>query len=239
MLIVSIVSIILHNPPSVYVPAGWTPPVKKSAGAKLDFSVSEMLSTKQFYLIWLTYFIGCASGLMIIGQTAPIGKELAGYPKETAALGVGLLAIFNAIGRIWWGKVSDNFGRAKTLFTIFLICGITILSYKMIAVFPAWYWIGISLVGLCFGGYLALYPAINADFFGTKNVGINYGVIFTAYGVGGLLSNIFAPKVKELTGSYDVAFIIMAIACLVSAVLAFLIKAPQTTNTCNCADKKE
>ncbi|MFH1004954.1 MAG: OFA family MFS transporter [Bacteroidota bacterium] len=239
LVIVSIGALILRNPPAGYVPTGWIPPVK-AASSKANFSASEMLSTKQFYLIWFTYFFGCASGLMIIGQTSPIGQEVAKYSAGTAALGVSLLAIFNTLGRILWGKISDSFGRTKTLFTIFLICGITILSYNLIATYPAWYWIGISLVGLCFGGYLALYPAINADFFGTKNVGINYGIIFTAYGVGGLLSNIFAPKVKELTGSYDIAFIIMAIACFLSAVLVFLIKVPQTnTCTCNCDTKNE
>lgn len=67
------------------------------------------------------------------------------------------------------------------------------------------------------------------DFFGTKNVDINYGVIFTAYGVGGLLSNIFAPKVKELTGTYTIAFIVMAILCLLGAALTFLIKSPQAS----------
>ncbi|MBI4721967.1 MAG: OFA family MFS transporter, partial [Candidatus Stahlbacteria bacterium] len=175
LIIVSIGALILRNPPAGYVPMGWTPPAK-TVSSKADFSTREMLSTGQFYLIWLTYFFGCASGLMIIGQTSPIGQELAKYSKGTAALGVSLLAIFNTLGRIFWGKLSDTFGRTKTLFTIFLICGLAILSYNLIAVFPVWYWVGISLVGVCFGGYLALYPAINADFFGTKNVGINYGV---------------------------------------------------------------
>ena len=219
-------ALILRNPAPGYIPAGWTPPIK-AANVKSDFSVGEMLSTGQFYLIWVMYFIGCASGLMIIGQTSPIGQELANYTKQTAALGVSLLAIFNAFGRIFWGRISDSIGRMRTLFLMFLICGLAMFSYNLITALPIWFWFGISFVGFCFGGYLALFPAINADFFGTKNVGINYGFIFTAYGVGGLLSNIFAPRVKELTGGYTVAFIVTGILCFVGAILTFLVKPPK------------
>jgi OFA family oxalate/formate antiporter-like MFS transporter len=221
--LVFIGALILRNPPAGYKPAGWNPPAV-STSVKVDFSAKEMLSTGQFYLIWLMYFIGCASGLMVIGQTSPIGQELAKYTKETAALGVSLLAIFNALGRIFWGKISDSFGRMKTLFLMFLICGLAILSYNLIATAPVWFWFGISLVGFCFGGYLALFPAVTADLFGTKSVGVNYGFVFTAYGVGGLLSNIFAPRVKELTGGYSVAFIVTGILCLIGAILTFLVK---------------
>ncbi|MBS4016133.1 MAG: OFA family MFS transporter [Candidatus Latescibacteria bacterium] len=221
--LVFIGALILRNPPAGYKPVGWNPPAV-TASRKVDFSAKEMLSTGQFYLIWLMYFIGCASGLMVIGQTSPIGQELAKYTKEAAALGVSLLAIFNALGRIFWGKISDSFGRMKTLFLMFLICGLAILSYNLIATAPVWFWFGISLVGFCFGGYLALFPAITADLFGTKSVGVNYGFVFTAYGVGGLLSNIFAPRVKELTGGYSVAFIVTGILCLIGAILTFLVK---------------
>ncbi len=218
--------LLLRNPPVGYKPEGWIPP-QIITSTKAEFTTAQMLSTGQFYLIWIMYFFGCATGLMIIGQTSPIGQELAKYSKQTAALGVSLLAIFNALGRIFWGRISDSFGRIKTIFFIFLICGIAILSYNIIARLPSWYWIGISLVGLCFGGYLALFPAITADFFGTENVGINYGFMFTAFGVGGLLSNIFAPRVKELTGGYSVAFIVTGILCLIGAILTFLVKPPK------------
>ncbi|MCX7785864.1 MAG: OFA family MFS transporter [candidate division WOR-3 bacterium] len=226
LILVFIGGMILRNPPSGYKPAGWTAPTI-TATSKIDFSVGEMLSTGRFYLIWLMYFIGCACGLMVIGQTSPIGQELAQYSKETAAFGVSLLAIFNAMGRIFWGRVSDSFGRMKTLFLIFLICGLGILSYNLITGFQSWFWVGISLVGLCFGGYLALFPAITADLFGTKNVGVNYGFVFTAYGVGGLLSNIFAPRVKELTGGYTFAFIVTGVLCLIASILTFLVKSPK------------
>ncbi|MEO0103358.1 MAG: MFS transporter, partial [candidate division WOR-3 bacterium] len=187
----------------------------------------EMLSTYQFYLIWLIYFFGCATGLMIIGQTSPIGQDLAKLTKETAAFAVSLLAIFNAFGRIFWGKISDWIGRMKALFLIFLICGIAVFLYTIIPSLPFYYWLGVSLVGLCFGGYLAVFPAVTADFYGTKNVGMNYGLVFTAYGVGGLLGNIFAPQVLERTKSYNLAFIVAGILCILGAIITFFIKQPK------------
>ncbi len=217
---------ILRNPPEGYRPEGWTPP-KTSTATTYGYTPKEMLATSQFYLIWLIYFFGCATGLMIIGQTSPIGQELAKLTKETAAIAVSVLAIFNALGRIFWGKVSDSLGRLRTLFLMFLICGIAVLLFNLIATLPIYYWIGISLVGLCFGGYLAIFPAVTADFYGTKNVGVNYGLLFTAYGIGGLLGNIFAPQVLEKTKSYNLAFLVAGILCLLGAIITFLIKQPK------------
>jgi OFA family oxalate/formate antiporter-like MFS transporter len=117
-------------------------------------------------------------------------------------------------------------GRKKTLFLMLLICGIAILLYNAIGAFPPYYWVGIYVVGLCFGGYLAIFPAITADFYGTKNIGINYGLVFTAYGVGGLLGSLFAPRVLEITKSYSMAFTAAGILCLLGAVVALISKSP-------------
>jgi OFA family oxalate/formate antiporter-like MFS transporter len=185
-----------------------------------------MLGTWQFWVIWLLYFAGAGTGLMIIGQTSPIAQDVAKFSVKTATVAVGVLAIFNSLGRILWGRVSDALGRIRTLFIIYLLNGLAVLGYFLIPTAPWYLWIGIALVGATFGGYLAIYPAINADFFGTKNAGVNYGFIFMAYGVGGLLSNILAPKVKELTGNYNLAFILAGALCLVACVVINFVKAP-------------
>jgi len=220
-------ALILRNPPLGYKPENWHPP-QPAAGSLLrtDFSAGQMLSTAQFYFIWLTYFAGCAAGLMIIGQTSPIAQELAHFSKETAALGVSVLAVFNALGRIFWGRISDTIGRTRALFLMFLINALAIFGYFLIPATPFIFWVGIALVGSSFGGYLAIYPAVTADFYGTKNSGINYGLVFTAYGVGGLLSNIFAPRMKELTGNYNAAFLITALLCVVAGIIIITVKPP-------------
>jgi OFA family oxalate/formate antiporter-like MFS transporter len=226
LVLVFLGALILRNPPAGYKPAGWTPPAVAPT-SRVDYSATQMLSTPQFYLVWLMYFFGCVSGLMIIGQTSPIAQNLGGYSKETAAIGVSVLAIFNAIGRVFWGRISDLIGRMRALFLMFLISGLMVLSYNLIAGVHVWFWFGISLVGLCFGGYLALFPAVTADFYGTKSIGANYGLVFTAYGAGGLLGPVFMPKMKEVTGNFTLAFVVVGVLCLVGAVMTFLVKAPK------------
>ncbi len=228
IIVVTIGALLLRNPPAGYCPEGWTPPQPAAgAPARTDYTAGQVLGTWQFWLIWLLYLCGAGTGLMMIGQTAPIGKEMAGLTPAMAAIGVSVLAIFNAIGRILWGRVSDSIGRTRTLFILYLINGLAVASYFLIPAFHAWYWVGIGLVGLTFGGYLAIYPAINADFYGTKNAGVNYGLIFTAYGIGGLGGNLLAPIVKQATNNYNLAFILSAVLCIAAAVLILLLKSPR------------
>ena len=234
LVIVFIGALFLRNPPAGYCPAGWTPPQAKAGApgcAPTDRNPGQMLGTWQFWVIWLLYFAGAGTGLMIIGQTSPIAQDVAKFPVQTATVAVGILAIFNALGRILWGRVSDALGRIRTLFIIYLINGLAVLGYFLIPTVPWFMWIGIALVGGTFGGYLAIYPAINADFFGTKNAGVNYGFLFMAYGIGGLLSNILAPKVKEVTGSYNLAFILAGALCLIACVAINFVKAPTPKTT--------
>ncbi|MFO7652178.1 MAG: OFA family MFS transporter [bacterium] len=227
LVLVLLGGLLLRNPPAGYKPAGWNP-AQPAAGAavKTDYTSGQMLRTWQFWVIWLMYFAGCAAGLMMIGQTSPIAQELAKFDGATAAVGVSVLAIFNTLGRIFWGRISDSIGRSRTLFLMYLINAVAVFGYFLIPAAPVVFWFGIALVGATFGGYLAIYPAINADYYGTRHAGVNYGFIFTAYGVGGLLSNIFAPRVKELTGSYNFAFILTGVLCIAAAATSFFLKSP-------------
>jgi OFA family oxalate/formate antiporter-like MFS transporter len=86
--------------------------------------------------------------------------------------------------------------------------------------------IAAAWVGFNFGGNLALFPSTTADFFGTKNVGINYGLVFTAYGVAGIVGPIFAGSVFDMTGSYMWAFIPSGAACLIAAGISIRMKSP-------------
>ncbi len=227
LVIVVIGALFLRNPPAGYCPAGWTPPAAKPGCAPaFTATPGQMLATWQFWVIWLLYLAGAGTGLMIIGQTSPIAQEVARFPLATATLGVGILAIFNALGRILWGRVSDAIGRTRTLLIIYLINGLAVLGYFLIPSAPWYFWVGIALVGATFGGYLAIYPALTADFYGTRNSGVNYGFVFMAYGVGGLLSNILAPKVKEVSGNYNFAFMFAGILCIVAAIVINFVRAP-------------
>ncbi len=253
---------LLKNPPAGYSPPGWTPPAPApgAAAAKADYTPSEMLKTPVFWILWLTYFAGCTAGLQVIMKASPVWQSfhisaLDTFPISEAnfgaigaagALAVAILAIFNAVGRILWGKISDSLGRKNTLIIMFIICGIIMLALDWMRIYPM-YLLGVCVVGLCFGGYLALYPAVTADFFGTKHIGVNYGCMFAAYGAGGLFGPFMAAWLMktadnveyqvtnvagELTvrtfevGDYRMAFLLSGAACLLAAVLMLAVKAP-------------
>jgi OFA family oxalate/formate antiporter-like MFS transporter len=250
---------LLHNPPDGYAPAGWTPP-EPAAGVGRHFSPAEMLRTPTFWLLWLTYFAGCTAGLQVIMKASPIWQSFSfgGAPAPIAeaefhqvttagATAVAVLAIFNSLGRIIWGKLSDSLGRKRTLIAIFLICGPAMLALNGLRSYPL-FLAGISVVGLCFGGYLALYPAMAADFYGSKHMGANYGYLFTAYGAGGLFGPFLAAclmkveskvpyrvtepggKVAErwfAVGDYHRAFFVAGLACFVAAIACLWLRAPE------------
>jgi OFA family oxalate/formate antiporter-like MFS transporter len=228
----------LRNPPAGYKPAGWSPPVPAAGAAtRVEYSPGEMVGTPQFFLLWLIYLFGAAAGLMVIGQASPIGQEKAGLtPTEAAALAVGILAILNGLGRIFHGWVSDVLGRLTNpaagrtwtlvlMFLEYIVVFMFILQQDTLS--RGVFILGMGMVGLSYGGYLAIMPALTADFYGTKNVGINYGLVFTAWGAAGLLGTLLGSRIREITGSFDNAFVIFSVLSAVGIVLAFLTRKPR------------
>ena len=218
------------------------PPLTTSVSKKTalpDSAWQETLKNPAFYLLWLMFFSGAMAGLMVIGIIKVFaGEQLVAAAieagrtltaSETSALmlkgtaAVGLLAIFNAIGRIAWGFISDRIGRTWTFVIMFVLqAGImfffagmkTELSLSM----------GAALVGFNFGGNFALFPSATADFFGAKNLGANYGWVFTSYGIAGVVGIAAGNYAKVLTGSYAAAFMLAAVLCLLSAGLAIVLQ---------------
>lgn len=252
-------------PPAGYKPAGWNPPAPASgtaSAASADFTWQEMIRRPQFWLLWLSYFAGCTAGLMIImnvtniwqspslleiAKTMPtVPKDLFKQVADAGATAVMIVAVLNALGRIAWGKVSDTFGRKNTLYAMFLYAGVIMLFMNSFTSYPLFIF-GVASVGFSFGGFLALYPAVTADYFGTKNVGVNYGWMFTAYGAGGLFGPWLAPKLMTIVqkipyetvdkagvvamktypaGNYVTSFMISGVMCLVAIAIVWLVKPP-------------
>ena len=225
MVLVFVGASLLKNPPEGWTPKGFSPLTADTGGVGHDLDSREMLSTPLACIIWLTFIFGATSGLMAIGQWKPMmgaileGKKFA--PEWMGGYGrfiepVGILAIFNALGRVFWGKVSDIIARPRAMMVMFLMQGITfmlLISVKShLAVFLA-----SALVGLNFGGNFALFPSATADYFGSKNLGMNYGWIFTAYGVAGIMGPIAGGVLFEATNQYILAFVFSGILCFVAA----------------------
>ncbi|KMQ52672.1 major facilitator superfamily transporter [Chitinispirillum alkaliphilum] len=256
---------LLRNPPEGYSPPGWSPP-KQADGSSLksaDFTPSQMLRTPAFWFLWITYFAGCTAGLQVIMKASPIWQSMgiadivppvpeAEFLRIGAlgAMAVSILALFNSGGRIIWGKISDTIGRKTTLVVMFILCGTVMLMLNSMQSFPL-FLLGIGVVGLCFGGFLAIYPALTADYFGTKHLGVNYGWMYTAYGAGGIVGPFLAAKLMRVesnipylvsnnigeiaekmfaVGNYQAAFVVAGIACIIAAAVALMIKVPVQNN---------
>jgi MFS transporter, OFA family, oxalate/formate antiporter len=215
-------SLLLKNPPPGWTPKGWTPEKsKKSIGT--DYEWKDMIKTSNFWFLWLMFAFGAASGLMVIGHIKPFGIA-SGVSAETAGAAVGILAIFNATGRIVWGVISDKIGRGNAMVVMFFLQAIMMfILIKMgceeitLAIAAAW-------IGFNFGGNFTLFPSTTADFFGTKNIGVNYALVFTAFGVAGIVGPILGGKVFDATGSYSAAFIAAGVLCVISSVLGLKVR---------------
>ncbi|EHL07845.1 transporter, major facilitator family protein [Desulfitobacterium hafniense DP7] len=197
-----------------------TPPSPPPA-VKGDFSWQEMLKDPRFYLLWVMFAAGATAGLMIIGQLSTITKLQTGISWGFAM--VALLAIFNAGGRVLAGWLSDRIGRSWTMRIFFSMQGLNMLAFTFYSS-PALIALGAIMTGLSYGSLLSLFPSATYDFFGTKNGGVNYGLIFTAWGVGGVFGPLMAGAVVDLTNSYFYAYLIAAALCLIAAFLTIFLK---------------
>jgi OFA family oxalate/formate antiporter-like MFS transporter len=221
---------LLRNPPEGYQPPGWTS-ARSQAFARPDRNWKEMLNSPLACMLWLTFIFGATSGLMAIGQWKPMmGSILGGRtfaPEWMGVFGrfvepVGILAIFNAIGRVFWGRVSDVLDRPRAMMIMFLAQGIAFMLLVSVkshaAVFFASAWVGLN-----FGGNFALFPSATSDYFGSKHFGMNYGWIFTAYGVAGILGPVVGGVLFDVTEAYVLAFVFAGILCFVAAGCAVVV----------------
>jgi OFA family oxalate/formate antiporter-like MFS transporter len=222
---------LLRNPPAGWSPPGWEGSKAQAKASVRDVEWREMLNTPLACMLWLTFIFGATSGLMAIGQWKPMmtsllqGRTFA--PEWMGSFGrfvepVGILAIFNAIGRIFWGRVSDFIDRPRAMLIMFLAQGMAFMLLVSVespfAVFLASAWVGLN-----FGGNFALFPSATADYFGTKNFGMNYGWVFTAYGVAGILGPVVGGVLFDVTREYIMAFVFAGILCFVAAACAVVV----------------
>ncbi len=225
-------------PPEGWKPAGYNPPEPNASGASakgtVNFSVSQMLRTPQFYLIFLTFVFSAGAGLMSIGlmKLYPIeALQNAGMdPVSASAVAGTAMAVFfslaNGLGRILWGMMSDKLGRKTSIIIMTATQGIIVILFTFMAGNEILLYVGATLIGFNFGGNFALFPTITADTFGTKNVGQNYPFIFLSYGVGGILGPMLGGRLGDL-GNFGLAFTITGVAVLIGTVLTIFLKAPK------------
>jgi OFA family oxalate/formate antiporter-like MFS transporter len=227
-------SIWMVFPAPDWKPAGWKPVESKTAtkpAGSVDFSSNEMLKTPQFYLIVATYAFGAGAGLMSIGlmklwpmeamEAQGISKEVAGA-AATMAMAI-FFALFNGLGRILWGMISDKIGRKSSIAIMMATQGAFVILFQWMAGMEATLYIFAVLIGFNYGGLFSLFPTITADIFGNKNFGQNYGWVFLAYAIGGIIFPILGGKLGDL-GNFPLAFTICGILCFVAVVTILMVK---------------
>jgi OFA family oxalate/formate antiporter-like MFS transporter len=224
--VICLLSLLLENPPTGFKPSlsVSTATQKPASIARRELDWADMLKTPQFYLLWLIYVLAAAAGLMLIANVSIIAKEQAAW--EAGFVAVMTLAAFNTLGRVVSGFVSDRIGRTQTMVLAFVLQAINMFVFAHYNT-PLLMIFGTAFTGLCYGTIFTLMPAATADFYGVKNLGVNYGFVFTGFGVAGVLGSRYGGMVRDLFGSYTIAYKICAAMLLVAAALAFCTRPPK------------
>ena len=211
---------LLRNPPPGYhipqIPAKAGQAPKPAAAPVLDRGWIYIMKTPLFYLLWFQFILGTSPGLMIIGNLARIAElQSMGAIVNTGFLFVAILSIANATGRMTSGAVSDKLGPNRTLMLVCAIQLVVLLCFSKFSTFSQFV-AGAALMGFTYGSCMPLFPTMTAGLWGTKNLGLNYGVLYTAWGAAGVLGPIVASKIFDAsksaggTGSYDAAYLAAA-----------------------------
>lgn len=217
-------------PPAGWKPVGWQATAGKVAA--IELGPGEMVRNWKFYVLWGIYFLGTSVGLTAIGEASPLLREAAkGGALMSAGAGLGVMSVFNGVGRLAWGSVSDRFGR---LAAILGMCATSVFACAVVLRVSDGFLsllIGLCLVAFAYGGFLALMPAMTADFFGAKFVGANYGIVFSAWGLCGfIVPGYFAAlldaarKLGDLSAGYAQVFTILAVLALAGGGLSLLLR---------------
>lgn len=222
-------SFFLRNPPEGWRPDGWDPPPHEEVSlyTPRDYPPGRMLRTGTFYRMWVAYALGASAGLMVIGHLAAFA-EGAGFSPRNAALSVGVLSVGNGFGRIGSGWLSDRIGRTRTLSLVMGgTCLLLLFGFRGTTV-PLLFG-SVFLIGYCYGSQLAVFPSATADFFGLRNLGNNYGLLFTAWGTAGIIGPMAAGRIFDATKSYEAAFLVASALAFVAAIAMGTVRPPPPT----------
>ncbi|POQ99642.1 MFS transporter [Alkalispirochaeta sphaeroplastigenens] len=225
LLIVSVLSLFLKNPPAGFSPEaeapqddqrGASPMVAATGGACGDVPARQMLRSPAFHLLWLLYFVGAGAGLMVIGSIAGLAQRSLG---DMAFLAVAIMAVGNAAGRVAAGILSDRLGKNRTLGLVFLVQALLMFAAVVVTGGDSALLLVLvaTSIGFNYGANLSLFPAFSKAWWGMKNFGVNYGLLFTAWGTGGFIMSRLSQTLAERTGSFALTFVIAGTLLLCSA----------------------
>lgn len=225
IILIVVLALPLKFPQAGWKPAGWTPPAPTPGQAvTCEHTREQMLKTSTFYGLWACYFIGCLAGLMAIGIAKPVGVDV-GVEAGLAMMLVGIFAVFNGFGRPVFGTLTDRLIPRNTAMVSFVLIALVSLLIWQMPTVPIYILTFVILWG-CLGGWLAIAPTATASYFGTCDYPRCYGLMFLAYGAGGIAGPQLAGFIKTSTGSYIGVFPYVMVLAVIGFVIAFAMLKP-------------
>ena len=216
---------LFRNPPRGYAVGG---PGRVTTPSDFGYRPAQVIAMPQFYLLWVQLFVNVIGGVTIISNAVFILADLTKASAAAVAPLFGLVSIFNALGRCVWGAISDRIGCNHTFAamfavqaaTLFLLANVHDLTLALAA---------FSVILLCCGGGFGTMPSFNAEYFGTRFMGLNYGLILSAWGFAGLIGPIVAARARDLTGSFEGTLPLLGAVLTMSVIFPFITKKPART----------
>lgn len=217
---------LVKNPPD-----GWRP-LSKNSGSKMsnrkvivrgEHTPREMLKSPEFWFIWTTFALVIAGGFISLGLISSYGQKILGLIPIEAAIATSIFAGFNGFGRPVAGYLGDKFGVVWVMLIIYIIQAMTLIFFPTFVVDHLSLYIAAAFLGWGFAVTLALFPTLTSICFGTKHLGTNYGLVFTAFGIGAI-APVVGSWLFDVTGSFTPAFISAGIMTAIGVILSVVLK---------------
>ncbi|NLB53675.1 MAG: OFA family MFS transporter [Syntrophomonadaceae bacterium] len=235
LLAITLSALLIDNPP-----AGYQVSDIEAGGKENNFTTKEMLKDRRFYTLWMLFFLGGAAGITVISNAQQLAQSFTHISGALLVSVVGILSIFNGTGSPLFGYLSDKVGRKNALTILFSICGVSMFALPFTSTYVSFLLVS-SLIITCYGGLFGIFPSASADYFGTRNLGMNYGLLYLGYGVSALIGPGIAARfvdnarqTAEIAGAsveqintaiqagYSQAIWLYGAACLLAVVLTVL-----------------
>ena len=222
-------SLFIKNPSAEYISRIKGP---SSPSQQKQYTTKEMLKTKSFYLITLSLFLVLPAFFILNPMAITIATER-GLSSTMATMGVMIIGICSASGRLFITWASDRIGRMMSLFVIGImtIIGAVAAAFAQDVLFLAC----IAMIAFAFGGCAGIYATVTADHFGTQNMGSNYGLVMLGFGASALVFPFLSTQLSSGEGDYVMSFVLAAIACVGGMVCIFILNMLNKKNAGNVA----
>ena len=217
-----VLSRFLKMPAADFKPEGWNPPAESDTKRVKNYTSGQMLKTPFFWTLLLFFGTVACTGCVMLSTVSLVGQVQAGMDAATGALMVGIFAIANGTGRLGLGAISDKLGRFQTMFVAVAVTAVIHLFLFANATSTAIFIVEACILGICFGGIMAIMPSVCADAYGPGNAGQNYGFMFIGYTLASFIGPVVSANALATTGSYSSAFPFLGALCIVGLVLLSL-----------------